>query len=181
MTPEQILERLQGAGQAPLAAPAVEHARASLRGKPSIPAEMLLAGLCTQMRCSFTFRGDAMSPAEVMRHDMFLPAVAWVVQDAGHRLLGGSLGCALRVDDRGLFGVVASVPTLTDRLGDFMRGLFLTHYTTHLFGMEEDLMIEVEPMYIAMQPAFERLMKTAQVSAEGEIQWQPIPPVARPA
>lgn len=196
MTPQEVLDRLQAAApEAAQSDPVLQQVRQALSaqqvgtggellsrigGQRNLSASDLLTRMCEQMHCVFTLREEPLAAADLMRSDMFLPAVAWTVQNAGYRLLGGSLGCGLRVDQTGLFGVVASVPAVTDHIGDFMRGLFLTHYTTEMFGLRENAQIEVEPMFNALRPAFERLVSTSEVSAEGEIRWQQTPLAARP-
>lgn len=152
----------------------LQQAAGVLRSAPVISMTDVLATMCEQMHCTFSLRAQDMPAAEVMSPEMFLPAVAWTIQEQGYALLGGNLGCSLRVDpDGSLLGAVARIPPLTASTGDLIRGLFAIHFATALFGLRADTRIELEPLYQSLRPSFERLLRTHQVSPEGEIQWQP--------
>lgn len=134
----------------------------------------LLAAICRQYECSFSFRGLDVPPERVMAPEMFLPLVTGTAQEDGHYLLGVDLGCGIRTDDESLFGVRSVVPPVTGHLADLMRALFFRHAAQKVFGLRQQACIDLTATYEVVAEQFLNLRKALE-PAGGEVPW-PQPP-----
>jgi hypothetical protein len=137
----------------------------------------LLALVCEVENCRFTMHGVACAAETVMSPSMFLPVLAWEVQELGRDLFEQDLGCTLKRDEGALFGARAVVPYVHGHVGANIRFLCFLHTATELFGLRPNASIEVAPLANALREHFQAFMST-QPANQGDISW-PLPPVSR--
>lgn len=140
------------------------------------PVHEMLYGLCDSMGARFLMGGAPVSHAEVLSPSALLPAVAWMSQDAGQRLLQADFGCLLRKPSAGkatLLGARCVVPPVTGHIADVTRALFFAHFAVELFGLRQGAMVEVMPLHEMLRPIFESHMGS---SNEGDVTWPQMSP-----
>lgn len=121
------------------------------------PIHQMLYGLCDSLGAKFLMGGEPVSSAEVLSPSALLPAIAWMAQDAGSRLLQADFGCELKKTmefEASLLGVRCVVPPVTGHIADLTRALFFAHFTVELLGLRKDSLIEVLPLYEVLRPIF---------------------------
>jgi hypothetical protein len=148
-----------------------------------------MCSLTKGLDCQFLLSGEPIDPIEVFSPSGALPVLAWIVQDAGKRLLSMDFGCVLKVSSQTtLTGTQCFVPHVTAHMTDITRALFFSHYTTELFGLRAGALIEVSPFFMSVADIFEAQIaehEAAQQSAqpgagqsgksgEGIILWQQV-------
>ena len=145
----------------------------AVQQRSSLTVNRLLYGLCSSLKVQFLLEGQEVAPADVLSPSALLPGVAWMVQDAGKRLLDADFGCELKVAQSGeatLLGVRCVVPPMTGHIADVIRSIFFIHYTTEFFGIREGAMVEVAPAQQMLRGVFESHLE-AQASVEGIVSW----------
>lgn len=143
----------------------------------AVPVAKVLLSRVRLLGCTFVDDGGPIEAERVLSPEMFLPAIAWSVQEAGMALLGADLGCVLRRDPRALFGAVVSVPPVTGHIVDVIRYLFFQRYADLMFGLQPGAQVDVYPSYLTLRRGFADMLQAREASFEGEIPW----PLQNPA
>jgi hypothetical protein len=154
-------------------APVLERAVNSVR---VMPVHEMLYGLCDAMGVQFLMAGEPVGHAGVLSPSALLPAIAWMSQDAGVRLLQADFGCLLRkpaAEEVTLLGCRCIVPPVTGHIADITRALFFAHFTFELLGLRQGAMVEVFPLHEMLQPVFLAHMGSVN---EGNVSWPQMSP-----
>lgn len=141
-----------------------------------MPMHRMLYGLCESIGVNFILGGRPVSHADVLGPAAFLPAVAWMSQDAGKRLLDADFGCLLRMPSENeptLLGVRCVVPPVTGHIADVTRALFCAHFAVEIFGLRRGALIEVMPLQEVLKEIFTSHSADLQ---KGEMAWPQMSP-----
>lgn len=141
------------------------------------PVHEMLGGLCDNMGVKFLMGGVPVSSDLVLGPSALLPAVAWMSQDAGQRLLQADFGCVLRKPldaETTALGARCVVPPITGHLADLTRALFFAHYAVELFGLRPGALVEVMPLQEMLRPVF--LSHMGAATPEGDVSWPQMSP-----
>lgn len=98
------------------------------------------------MNCSFTLAGVEESTLLLMSPEMFLPAVAAVAEVDACSLIHMSLGAVFTENPDALLGQSVAVPPLESDPGSLIRALFYIQAANRLFGLSENVSIELAPV-----------------------------------
>ena len=142
----------------------------SLATGAAIPLSLVLAHHATGLGNQYRVDGVEISPDVFFAPEIFLPAVVWEAQLLGARLLGADLGCRLRVDPSGLFGVTASAPLITGNLADIMRALLCLHAVNACCGASRASIVEMGMIVDAYKNQFSAMVSSADMQ-DGELKW----------
>jgi len=145
----------------------------STQGMGVLHMNELLVRLCGVMRCEFRLDGEPIDPHVVMSTNGFLPALAWLAQDLGRVLLRADFGCVLKRTPPGmsLLGARCIVPPTTAHIADVTRMFFFVYCAVEVFGMREDAVVEVQPLFESMSSIFSEQIHVSNVNVEGEVPW----------
>jgi len=141
------------------------------------PVHEMLYGLCDSMEARFLVGGVPVIHSRVLSPSALLPALAWMSQDAGQRLLEADFGCLLRKPADGEvtpLGAHCVVPPVTGHIADVTRALFFAHFAVELFGLRQGALVEVLPLQEMLRPIFESHL--GSFNAQGDVTWPQMSP-----
>lgn len=142
-----------------------------------VPVPTLLSNVCRIIGARFTLYGEPVPASYVMSPVGMLPCVALVAQESARRLLDADLGCSLRRDERGTFGLRAVVPAVTGNLADIVRALVFMRCATAVFGLRRNANIDATQIHAAFEGQFRAILQRSNAEHPGEIAWpQPFRP-----